>query len=143
MKLFIVLTLLVATALVRAATPVNIQSCAVAPSSSVGLMGCPTTSVKFAPVSPTTLVRSAVNGIQGWRAFNTLQPADLVVPQTDGQFHALSTVSVATTAPVTPVTPTPPATPTTPATCQTTSSAVTWTCTVTASTQTCTAPVSP
>lgn len=89
-----------------AATAVNLQTCTVTPTTG-GLMGCPTADVVFAPVAPTTLVRSAVSGSQGWRAFSTLAPADSVVLN-DGTWHALSTLTVAQ-APSTP--PTPPVTP--------------------------------
>jgi hypothetical protein len=86
---------------------VNIQTCTTTPTTG-GLIGCPTANVVFAPVAPTTLVRSAVNGAQAWRPFSTLQPADQVVSATDGAWHALNTLTVATT--TTPPVTTPPAT---------------------------------
>ena len=100
-----------------AGSPVNLQQCSVTPSTG-GLIGCPTANVSFAPVAPTTLVRSQVAGAQAWRAFSTLQPADLVVSSADGGWHALSSITpallpVSTPPPVVtpPVTPPPVVTP--------------------------------
>lgn len=86
-----------------AAAAVNIQSCTVTPTTG-GLLGCPTGNAVFVPVGPTTLVRSAVNGAQGWRAFNTLQPADQVYT---GAWVTLSTISVAQSSAPPPVPPPP------------------------------------
>lgn len=118
----------------RAATSVNLQVCTVTPGAG-GLIGCPAASVTFAAVTPTSLVRSQVNGVQGWRAFANLQPADQVVAQ-DGAWHALSTLTVAISTPppvtVPPVT-TPPITVSVPP--------QVWTCTSTATVVTCSSPV--
>lgn len=109
----ILLCLLVAICCVhhaQAATPVNIQTCTTTPTTG-GLIGCPTANVVFAAVAPSTLVRSQVAGAQGWRAFSTLTPADSVVSATDGGWHPLSSLTVATlTPPVTPPVVTPPVT---------------------------------
>ena len=128
----------------HAATAVNIQTCAVTPTSG-GLVGCPTAQVNFEPVSPTTLVRSQVGGIQGWRAFSTLTPADSVVSQADGGWHVLSTITVAlqpTTTPTQPVTP-PPATAPPVAPAVNVWVPMNWTCSVANNLATCTAPISP
>jgi len=96
-----------AASIAHAANAVNLQTCAVTPTTG-GLVGCPTAQVNFAPVAPTTLVRSQINGVQGWRAFSTLTPADSVVSQADGSWHVLSSITVALQpAP----TPPPPAVP--------------------------------
>jgi hypothetical protein len=100
-----------ASAATHAATAVNLQTCAVTPTAG-GLVGCPTAQVNFSPVAPTTLVRSSVNGVQGWRAFSTLTPTDLVVAAPDFGWHALNTITVALQPPTTPTPPvTPPVTP--------------------------------
>lgn len=100
--------LLTMCAVSHAATAVNLQTCAVTPTTG-GLMGCTVT--RFAPVAPETLVRSIVNGGQGWRAFSTLTPSDTVYAS-DGTWHALSALTVAlqptSTPPPTQVVPPPP-----------------------------------
>lgn len=110
---------------VQAGTSVSLQTCTVAPSTG-GLLGCPSANVMFAPVGPATLVRSAVKGIQGWRAFSTLQPSDSVWTAVGG-WQVLSTLSpVLATVPVIappaslppvlpPALPPPPAVPAVPA----------------------------
>jgi hypothetical protein len=122
----------------RAATAVNLQVCTVTPGSS-GLIGCPAANVAFAAVTPTTLVRSQVNGVQGWRAFANLQPADMVV-SADGAWHALSTLTVATVPTSTPIPPvtTPPVV--TPPVVVSVPPQV-WTCISTATLVTCTSPL--
>ncbi len=121
----------------RAATAVNLQVCTVTPGAS-GLIGCPAASVTFAAVTPTSLVRSQVNGVQGWRAFANLQPVDQVVAQ-DGAWHALGSLTVAmlTPPPVTipPVT-TPPVVPVADVWVP-----MNWTCSIANNVATCTAPV--
>lgn len=87
----------------HAATPVNLQQCAVTPTTG-GLLGCPTASVTFGPVSPSTLVRSGVNSAQGWRVFSSLNSADSVYAQ-DGSWHILSTITPALGSTPPPVTP--------------------------------------
>lgn len=103
--------LCVAVASTHAAVPITLQTCA-APPTTGGVMGCQ--QVLFAAVAPTTLVRSSVTGVQGWRAFSTLQKADSVYAQ-DGSWHVLSSITPALLAPpvVIPpvVTPPPAATP--------------------------------
>ena len=128
----------------RAATAVNIQTCAVAPTTG-GLVGCPTAQVNFEPVAPTTLVRSQVGGIQGWRAFSTLTSVDSVVSQADGGWHVLSTITVALqppTTPTQPITP-PPVIPPPVAPPASTWIPMNWTCSIANNLATCTAPISP
>jgi len=94
---------------IAAGAAVNLQTCTVTPTSG-GLIGCPLPSVVFAPVSPTTLVRSQVAGVQGWRPFSALKPVDSVV-SADGQWHTLSSITPAlqpSTTPSPPVIVPPP-----------------------------------
>lgn len=129
--------LLAMCAVSHAATSVNLQTCTVTPTSG-GLIGCPTASVSFAPVAPTTLVRSQVAGAQGWRPFSTLKPTDSVV-SADGQWHVLSSITPAlqpTSPPpvvIPPVVP-PPTDVWVP---------LSWTCSIANHLATCTAPVTP
>lgn len=120
------------------AATVNLQVCTVTPGSG-GLVGCPAASVAFAAVMPTSLVRSQVNGVQGWRAFANLTPVDQVVSQ-DGAWHALSTLTVATVPVSTPIPPvtTPPVQ--SPPVVVSVPPQV-WTCTSTSSLVTCTSPL--
>jgi hypothetical protein len=112
-----------------AATALNLQQCSALGSG--GLMGCPTAHVSMDAVAPTTLVRSIVANAQGWRTYSTLMPTDTVYGA-DGQWHVLNTITVATrTTPTTPVS----------TTCPDTFVAVTWTCTASNGTATCTAPL--
>lgn len=117
-----------------AGTPVNLQQCSVTPSTG-GLIGCPTANISFGPVAPTTLVRSQVNGAQAWRAFNTLQPADLVVTP-DGAWHTLSAIT-----PALVVIPTPPVTPPSTPASTSTWAPLNWSCAIANHVATCTAPV--
>lgn len=84
------------------AAAVNLQTCAVTPTLG-GVMGCPAVSMTFAPVSSTTLVRSQINAVQGWRPFGSLAANDQVYAA-DGNWHALSTIQPALQA----ITPPPP-----------------------------------
>ena len=105
---------LAAFAIPRAEAAVNLQTCTVTPGAPLptSLLGCPPPNVSFAAVAPTTLVRSSVSGQQGWRAFSTLKPADLVVSGIDGGWHPLSTLTVALLmTPTPPVVTPPPVTP--------------------------------
>jgi hypothetical protein len=111
MKHFALLLCLIA-ALAFASTKVhaavNLQTCTVTPTSG-GVMGCPEGSYGFAAVSPSSLVRSQVNRIQGWRAFNSLSSTDQVYAS-DYAWHSLGSITPAlqTTSPSTPpVTPPP------------------------------------
>src|SRR5882757_3614686 len=111
MRTFIILLCLLATLAFGRPThaAVNLQTCTVPPTSG-GLIGCPTASVSFAPVTSTTLVRSIVANAQGFRAFNSLKSSDIVYAQ-DGQWHTLSSITVAlqpTSTPPPPVVVPPP-----------------------------------
>jgi hypothetical protein len=85
---------------VSAHAAVNLQTCSVTPTLG-GVMGCPSASMTFTPVSSTSLVRSQVNSIQGWRPFNTLAASDEVYTA-DGTWHTLSSIQPALQ-PITPV----------------------------------------
>lgn len=119
------------------ASATNVQVCTSAPVGSVGLMGCITGNVVFQMPQPTSLVRSQVKGVQGWRAFNTLAPTDLVYAQ-DGQWHAVSTLG--TGVPQQPPATTPPVTPPPAATAWV---ALNWSCSITHNVATCTATLPP
>lgn len=136
----ILLCLLVASLYARSShASVNLQTCAVTPTSG-GLVGCPNASVSYTPVSSATLVRSQVAGVQGWRPYSTLNPADMVVAQSDGSWHALGSLAVATATSTPPITPVPP-TPPVPVTVQW--QAMNWVCSTASNVVTCTAPLSP
>lgn len=104
-----ILLLLLVTFAVQASTPVRIQGCGVAPTSTEpnALLGCPRTSVTWIAPAPTDLVRAQVKGAQTWAMYSKLLPADSVVIQTDGSWHPLGSITVALPAPpiVPPVTP--------------------------------------
>lgn len=131
-----------ACARTQAATPVNLQVCLTAPTSSSpgNVAGCPAGSFLFAPVAPDSLVRSQVNHAQGWRPFKTLQPADQAYAA-DGTWHALSTITaaLAPTSGVPPPVVTPPACLPEPDRYI----AMQWTCSVAGKVATCTAPIPP
>jgi hypothetical protein len=101
-RVFMFGLLLLATFMVCAATAVNLQTCTTTPTTG-GLLGCPTANVVFAPVAPTTWVRSVVAGTQGWRAYSTLKPTDQVYT---GVWVLLSAITVA----LQPTSTMPPAT---------------------------------
>lgn len=133
--ILLALLLTVAFAHSAHAAAVNLQTCTVTPTSG-GVAGCPSVDVTYAPVSATTLVRSQVNNIQGWRAFSTLLPNDQVYAA-DGSWHVLGGLTVARSAPAPPVT-TPPAQ--NPPTVVSVPPQV-WTCTTTVTLVTCTSPL--
>lgn len=76
---------------VAAGAAVNLQTCTVTPTSG-GVAGCPTANLAFAPVSPSSWVRSVVNGTQAFRPFSTLKPADTVWT---GSWQPLSAITPA------------------------------------------------
>jgi hypothetical protein len=133
--IFLVLGLLFLAVSAHAA--VNLQTCSVTPTSG-GVMGCPTVSMTFTPVSSTSLVRSQVNSIQGWRPFNTLAANDEVYTA-DGNWHTLSSIQPALQ-PITPAPPIPPGVQTPPATVWV---SMNWTCSIANNLATCTAPLTP
>lgn len=124
------------------AATLTLQTCAAVPTTG-GVAGCPSASVAFTPVAPTSLVRSQVHGVQGWRAFSNLAPADEVYAA-DGAWHVLSTITaaLAPTSPVPPPVVTPPVCPP-PAPPKDTWVPMQWTCSVANGIATCTAPAPP
>lgn len=77
MKIIFSYLLLLACSSVLAATPVNLQTCTVVPTTG-GIAGCPSANAVMGPVAPSSWVRSIVGGQQAFRPFSTLTPADYV-----------------------------------------------------------------
>lgn len=127
------------------AATVSLQTCTVAPTSSAvgSVAGCPSGSFLFAPVAPTTLVRSQAGGVQSWKAFSALIPTDQVYAS-DYAWHVLSSITPALqpASPVPPPVVTPPACPP-PAPPVTTWAPMNWTCSIANGVATCTAPAPP
>lgn len=93
-----------------AAATAQIQTCS-APATSTAsdaLIGCPKASITWGPSSSSDLTRTQTPA-QAWKPFNTLTASSQVVSKSDGQWHALGTLSIAppagTPAPV--ITPPP------------------------------------
>jgi len=114
-----------------------VQICKTIPTGSTGLMGCPPGSVVFDTPAPSSLVRSQVSGVQGWRMLSTLAPADLVY--TGVSWVSLSASSQPQTGTPISVIPQPPVV------AQPLASwiALQWTCSITGNLATCTAPLTP